>query len=214
VSSGHFKGCRTPEDCWCEAKRYLKLSVVTLGIFALEIVAGFAIESLALVADSFHVLTDNVVILVALSAVAIIKLNATAGPAQIRTGAFYLSLGLLGATMLGVAWEAFDRLFNPQEVESGIVMAAVALIGLGGNILQRRMHERAPDEHKHELHRSISLHILSDLFLSGAVTLGGVLIALTGSKLVDPLLTIGVVGWTLWGMLKLIRNPGGEEHRH
>lgn len=214
---GHFKGCSTPDNCWCEAKRFLGLFVITLGVFVLEIVAGFAIGSLALVADAFHVLTDNVVILVALSAVVIIKLNATARPTQVRIWAFYLSIGLLGATMLGVAREAFDRLFSsPQEIESGIVMAVVALVGLGGNLLQRHIHKGAPEKHQHKLHRSISLHIDSDAILSVAVIVGGILISITEWVTIDPLLTIGVVGWTYFQIVKILldKNKSDPPHAH
>lgn len=208
---GHFKGCTTPDDCWCEAKRLVRVFSVTLAIFALEIIAGFLIGSLSLIADAFHVLSDNAAILVALAAAVIIKLGLAGNAPSIRTGALYVSIALLLITMTWVAVEAVSRLIDSHPTPPGLIVMGVALLGLMGNILQHRIHEEAPAEHRHRLHRSLSIHIQSDLQLSGGVIVGGALIALTGLPQIDPLITLGVVAWVFRETWKLV---WGQSHHH
>src|SRR4051812_38905696 len=109
---------------------------ISLAILVVEVVGGIASDSLALLADAGHVLTDVAAIGLALLAIWIGGRPADAG----RTFG-YLRFEILAAAinavlLFGVAayilFEAFRRLADPPVVASGL-MLVVAVLGLAGN---------------------------------------------------------------------------------
>jgi len=213
MSNGHFKDCVTPTDCWCEIKRYGILFGIAGMILIAEVVGGIISQSLALLADAGHVLTDTGAILVAI----IVSYRVKCGANETRTRKVggYVNVLLLGGVAVWVLVEATERFQEPREVVSW-VMISIAVLGTIGNYVQHRMMESADEDHV--THESMHLHILSDLIQSIGVVLGGILIWMTGWVLIDPIISILIAlmmaRWT-WKLLrKLWSGKYDNKHKH
>jgi cobalt-zinc-cadmium efflux system protein len=166
--------------------RLVAVLILTLAILAVEVAGGIAANSLALLADAGHMLTDVAGIGMALLAIWF----AGRSPTSARTFGF-LRVEILAAVanavlLLGVAAlilvEAWRRLSEPLDVASGL-MLVVALVGLaanGGSLFLLR------DAQRHSLNmRGAYLEVMGDFFGSGAVIVAAVVIALTGWTAAD-----------------------------
>jgi cobalt-zinc-cadmium efflux system protein len=179
---------------------------LTLALVVVEAGAGLFANSLALLTDAAHNVTD--VIALGLTWFA---LRLALRPAHPGKTYGYHRAGILAALVnstglvllaLGIFYEAYDRFLRPPEVESGImaaVAAAAFLINLGTALLVRR-----GSEHDLNLH-SAFVHLLGDVFSTlGALAAAGA-IALTGWTGWDALASalIGVfILWNAWGILR------------
>ena len=186
--------------------RLIAVFLITVVIFVVEVVGGLASNSLALIADAGHVFTDVVGVGLALGAIWI-----AARPASDeRTFGFYRA-EILGAVinavlLFGVAgyilYEAWQRLMEPPEVGSGL-MLAVALGGGAANGVSLWLLRRAQGESLNM--RGAYLEVMGDLLGSVAVVVAAVVIALTGQTVADPIASalIGVLILPrTWGLLR------------
>ena len=174
--------------------RFLAVFGLTLAIFVVEAVGGFASNSLALLADAGHMLTDVAGIGLALLAIWI-----GARPARPERTFGYQRLEILAAVvnallLFGVGaiilFEAVRRLAQPPEVTSGL-MIAVALVGLAGNGVSLWLLREAEGRSLNA--RGAFLEVLSDFAGSAAVIVAGVVIVLTGFGAADAIASI-VIG--------------------
>jgi cobalt-zinc-cadmium efflux system protein len=176
--------------------RLLTVFGLTLAIFAVEAIGGFAANSLALLADAGHMLTDVAGIGLALLAIWI-----GARPAGPERTFGYQRLEILAATvnallLFGVGafilFEAVRRLAQPAEVASGL-MIAVALVGLAGNGASLWLLRDAQSKSLNA--RGAFLEVLSDFAGSAAVIVAGLLIVVTGFGAADAIasMVIGVL---------------------
>jgi cobalt-zinc-cadmium efflux system protein len=189
------------------ATRRLTLAlVVTLAFVGVEAAAGVLANSLALLTDAAHNLTD--VFALGLSWVA---LRLAARPATAGRTFGYHRAGILvalfnSATLvvvaLGIFWEAYRRLLAPPPVQQGlmIVVAAVAFgVNLGTALLVRRGSQ-------HDLNlRSAFVHLAGDAISTLGAVLAGVGIALTGWRALDPLVSILIgllIVYNAWGVVR------------
>lgn len=176
--------------------RLVAVFVVTSVVLVVEVIGGLASNSLALLADAGHMLTDVVGIGLALGAIWI------AGRAPSRSRSFgYLRLEILAAVanavlLFGVAafvlYEAWRRLSDPSEISSG-VMLAVAVLGLGANSISLYLLR---DGHASSLNmRGAYLEVMGDFAGSAAVIVAALVIAATGWLQADALASavIGVL---------------------
>ena len=186
--------------------RLIAVFLITLVIFVVEVVGGLASNSLALIADAGHVFTDVVGVGLALGAIWF-----AARPASDeRTFGFYRA-EILGAVinavlLFGVAayilYEAWQRLMEPPEVGSGL-MLAVALGGGAANGVSLWLLRRAQGESLNM--RGAYLEVMGDLLGSVAVVVAAIVIALTGQTVADPIASalIGVLILPrTWGLLR------------
>jgi len=168
-------------------------------IFALELVGSYVAQSLALLADSLHNLSDFATLVLALIATRLASRAATATRTfgYLRSEVLVAFVNALTLVLVGLylVIEGTRRAMEPQEVE-GVAVIAFGAIGLLANVastLLLRPHARA------DLNaRSAMLHLATDAAESGAVVLGGILLVL-GVPLVDPLLSIGIGLFTVKG---------------
>ena len=203
MRNGHFNGCSTPTNCWCEVKRYGILFCIAAVIMAAEVVGGIASKSLALLADAGHVLTDTGAIFVAIVVGYCVKCGAN--EARTRKIGGYINALLLGGIAIFIAVEAVKRFKQPQEVVSWM-MLSIATVGTIGNFVQHRIMKSA--DNKHVTHESMRLHILSDLMQSLGVVFGGVLIWVTGWVLIDPIISMIIALWMgkwTWELISKLR---------
>jgi cobalt-zinc-cadmium efflux system protein len=179
--------------------------ILTAGFVVAEAVAGYRAGSLALLSDAGHNFTDAFGLL--LAAIAFVLESRPANHVKTygyhRTGvlAAFINALLLVALSLGLFYESYRRVLNPQPVAENIMIwvAAAGLIlnlgiawGLGG--------------HGGDINvRAVWIHMLGDAASCVGIILGAVLIHYTGWLAVDPLLSIligaGII-WTAWDIFR------------
>lgn len=178
---------------------------LTLGYAVIEVVGGFLSNSLALLSDAGHMVTDSASLFFALLA------NYLAGrPASGKYSFGYAKLEVLAALLNAIAmfavviWivvEAIERFYDPQPVNGSSVFI-VATLGLMINIAVVWTLSR--DQASINT-RAALLHVMGDLLGSIAAITAGVVIYFGGPFLIDPILSIFVSTLILhssWGVLK------------
>jgi cobalt-zinc-cadmium efflux system protein len=178
-----------------DGNRLMWALVLTGGFAIVEIVGGFLANSLTLLADAGHMLTDA-----ASLALAWVALRFSVRPSDRRRTYGYQRLQVLAAfansilLLLAVAWivyEAIARLRNPAPV-AGPLMLAVAGGGLLVNLVALVLLRRGDPENLNL--RAAYLHVLSDLLGSLAALLAATVIIFTNWTRIDPLLALLVAG--------------------
>lgn len=174
-------------------KRLLLSLVVTIVIFIAEALGGILSQSLALLSDAGHVLTDAFALGLSLIAFLIMK-----RPSDYKATYGYQRIGLLAALINGISLVviaififigAFNRFHAPPEINSS-VMLSVAAAGFMGNLIMAWILG-----HKHhDLNmKSVWLHVLGDTVSSAGVIIAGLIIKFTGWVLADTIAS-GIVG--------------------
>jgi cobalt-zinc-cadmium efflux system protein len=191
-------------------RRFLGLGLgILLAFMVAEVVLGLLANSLALLADAGHMLSDASALALALFASWAAGLPArgrwTFGFARAEILAAQVNglvLLLLGAWIL---YSAGRRLADPPEVD-GAVVGAVALAGIVVNVGVLRVLSRARRESLNI--RGAYLHVATDLAAFVGTAIAGGLILLTGWDRFDPLASIVVVGLMLVAAVSLLRESG------
>jgi len=187
-------------------QRGLRIALVlTATILVAEVIGGYLSNSLALLADAGHMLTDVLAIALAYFAIGF----ATRPPTERKTYGWY-RLEVLAALINGVTlvvmslfifWEAYERITHPPEV-STFTMLVVAVVGLIANAFGLFFLHG----HGHSLNmRGAYLHVLGDLLSSVAVVAGGVFMAFTGIYVADPILSLLIGLIIIGGAYRLLR---------
>ncbi|HMM22401.1 MAG TPA: cation diffusion facilitator family transporter [Selenomonadales bacterium] len=174
-------------------KKGLLLSfTLTATIMMVEFAGGVITNSLALISDAGHMLSDAGALLLSLVAV----WYAAKPPSPNKTFGFYrfeiLAALLNGAALFLIAgvimWEAYHRIWQPPEVQSG-AMIIIAVIGLLTNLVSAWSLTHHGDTANINV-RSAYLHILGDALGSvGAIT-AGVLIYFFRWYWADPAVSV------------------------
>jgi cobalt-zinc-cadmium efflux system protein len=174
-------------------KRLVWSLAVTLVILAGEVIGGILSNSLALLSDAGHVLTDAFALGLSLIAALIMK-----RPSDYRATYGYQRIGLLAALLNGASLvvmavfifvETYKRLLSPPEINSSL-MLVIATAGFAGNIAMAFILSRG---HKDLNIQSAWLHVLGDTVSSAGVIIAGIVIKFTGWTVADPIAS-GVVG--------------------
>jgi len=186
--------------------RVLRISlVVTLAYIVLLVVAGLRAHSLALLSEAGHNLSDFVALLMSWGAVYL-----QGRPPSARKTFGYNRAGVLVAFVNGLSlvliafyilYEAFRRLQAPVDVRAGIMIwVAAAGVVMNGAIALLLMRGRRDINL-----RSALLHEIGDTLSTAAVIAGGIMIALTGERWIDPALSVGIGVMILWSSIGIIR---------
>jgi len=179
--------------------------VLTLAFVFIEAIAGFVANSLALLTDAAHNLTD--VIALGLSWYAI---RLTSQPANARSTYGYHRVGILVALLnsttlllisLGIFYEAWRRFLNPPEVQSGVLITVgliAVVINLATALLMRKGSE-------HDLNiRSAFVHLMGDVMSTVGAVIAGIMIYFTRANWLDPFVSV-LIGFLIlynaWGIL-------------
>lgn len=181
---------------------------ITASIMVLEFVGGLWTNSLALLSDSGHMLSDAGSL-----ALSLLAMWFAAKPTSLRLSFGFHRFEILAAlfnavTLFAIAgiiiWEAIDRFVHPSVVASGSMML-IACVGLFANLLSAWSLMRKGDVHGNLNLRSAYLHILGDALGSvGAIAAGGLML-LFGWYMADPLISVLVSLLILrgaWSVLK------------
>lgn len=180
--------------------------LLTIGILLVEVAAGLASHSLALLSDAGHILTDAAALGLAWFAAAQAE-----RPADDRRTYGYHRIGILtallnGATLVlvtvGIGYEAIQRLQRPEPVLPQLMIPAAALAVLANVGIGLGLHRSAGESLNA---RAALLHVVGDVGASLAVIAGAVAIALTGALWIDPALSLLIAALIAVGSVRVIR---------
>ncbi|WP_231703195.1 cation diffusion facilitator family transporter [Halopseudomonas pelagia] len=201
----HHGHSHAPEVNTSNERRLLMVFALTFGYALIQAVGGWLSGSLALIADSGHMISDAAALLLALIAYRIARKPADAtrtyGFHRIRVLAALANGASLLILVAWIAWEAISRINSPVEVLAG-PMLVVAVIGLLVNIIGAwTLWSGNRDDGNL---RGALLHVIGDLLGSVAAIAAAIGIMLTGWTILDPLLSILVallVVKSAWGLV-------------
>jgi cobalt-zinc-cadmium efflux system protein len=201
---GHGHSHAAPPERW---DRAFAVGIgLNIAYVIAEGVAGFALGSVALLADAGHNLSDVLGLAVAWGGATL----ARSAPSKRFT------YGLKGSTILAalanallllvaigaIALEAAQRFGTPPHVP-GLDVAGVAAIGIAVNAITAWMFARGRQGDVNI--RGAYLHMLSDAMVSAGVVAAGIVIWWTGAGWIDPLVSLiiaAVIFWQTWGLLR------------
>lgn len=177
----------------------------TLGFAVVETIAGFAANSLALVSDAGHMLTDSLSLGLAAFAAWLSRRPPSAshsyGLARAEVVAALVNSLLMLALVAFIVSEAWQRFSEPRPVQ-GTTVFVVALIGLGVNLAVGWLLMRGEES----LNRSAALlHVAGDALGSIAALAAGLVIMFTGWTPIDPILSVVISLLILVSTLNLLR---------
>lgn len=171
-----------------------------------ETVFGWQADSLALLSDAGHNLSDVLGLLVAYGGLYLAQLR----PNQKHTyglGRATILAALFNAMVLliaigGIMWEAVGRFSHPVPIQGGIVML-VAAIGVVINGITAWLFMSG---NKEDLNlRGAFLHMAADALVSLGVVIAGAMFIWTGSVWLDPALSMVIAVVILWSTWDLLR---------
>lgn len=111
---------------------------------------------------------------------------------------------IIGAAFL-VGWQAIQRLFDPQPLETVPLGLAIAGVAALLNLVVSRVLQRAGEVHRSETLKAESLHLRADVWTSGAVIVGILGVVLTGWEWLDPVVALAVAVHVLVSGGRLLR---------
>ncbi len=184
----------------------LKLALALTFCYMLaEAVGGWLTNSLALLADAGHMLTDVAALTLTLFAFWFARRPATSrktyGYYRIEILAAFINGIALVLLSLWIVYEAVERLREPNGV-LGLQMTLIATGGLVINIIAAWLLH---SEHQHNLNmRGAWLHVMGDLLGSVAAMIAGILIVAFGAMWADPACSILISLIIIYGAWRLI----------
>lgn len=192
-------------------RRALAGALALIVVFmAVELVVGFAAESLAVLADAGHMVTDSVALGLALGASWIAGRPSTParsfGFRRAEILAAFANAVLLVAIAIWIFVEAYGRLREPPEVLAGWVLAVGVvgvLVNLGAAVMLGRSHGSSLNR------RAAFTHVLTDLLGSVGVIVAAVVVLATGWREADPLVSLFIGALVLASSWTILRDSIG-----
>jgi cobalt-zinc-cadmium efflux system protein len=203
--AGHSHSVSADAD---RGKLWIALALI-LGFMAVEVVAGILANSLALLSDAAHMLTDAAAIALSLVALRLSRRppggSMTFGLKRVEI----LSAQVNGITLLVlatlIAFEGVRRLIDPPGVEGGLVLV-VALAGVAVNLAAAGVLARA---NRQSLNVEGSYqHIVTDLYAFIGTAVAAAVILLTGFDRADAIASLAVAALMLHSAYGLLRDSG------
>lgn len=166
---------------------------LTTAYMLAEVIGGLITNSLALLADAGHMLTDVGGLALALLAIKFAERPATPertyGYYRVEILAALTNAVVLIGISLYILYEAYERFRNPPEVESG-TMLIIASIGLAINIAGVLILRAGSKESLNM--KGAYFEVLSDMLTSVGVIVAGVIMLTSGWYYADPLISAGI----------------------
>jgi cobalt-zinc-cadmium efflux system protein len=184
-----------PRDAVLAGRRGLRIALaITCSFMVAEAIGGWVANSLALMADAAHMLTDAAALGLSLFAIQVAARGATErrsyGLLRAEILAALANGVMLVAISVGIFYEAYVRFWSPPAVDVPLLIG-VASAGLVANIAAAAVLFRSHGGHINA--RAAYVHVLGDLLGSvGAVAAGAIMLA-TGWYAADPLIS-AIVG--------------------
>lgn len=179
--------------------------VITVAFALVEAIGGWLSGSLALISDSGHMFTDALAL----------ALSLWAGYVATRAGSERQTFGLLrveilvalvngvalAAVSLYIMYEAFLRLQEPPEIQSGL-MLGVAVAGLAANLAGVLILREGARENLNV--KGAFMHIFGDLLSSVGVIVAALLVFLFGLYIADPAISLVISVIILYGSYRIV----------
>ncbi|HEX7784571.1 MAG TPA: cation diffusion facilitator family transporter [Sphingobium sp.] len=171
-----------------------------------EVIGGILFNSLALLSDAAHMLTDVAALVIALLAIRMGRKapdeKRTFGYRRFEILAAAFNAVLLFFIAIYVFVEAIKRFNQPQEIQSW-GMLVVAALGLGVNLISMRLLMAGKDKSFNV--KGAYLEVWADMIGSVGVIAGALVIRFTGWTWVDPIVAVAIGIWVLprtWVLLR------------
>jgi cobalt-zinc-cadmium efflux system protein len=200
MGAGHDHGAGA------NAHRLTWALVLTGSFLIVEVIGALTFNSLALLSDAAHMLTDVAALAIALAAIKVGQRPAddtrTFGYRRFEILAAAFNALLLFVVAGYVLYEGVRRLMAPTEVQS-LGMMAIAAAGLVVNLISMRLLAGGKDDSLNV--KGAYLEVWADMLGSIGVIAGAALIWFTGWNWVDPVVGIAIGLWVLprgWTLLK------------
>ena len=172
---------------------------LTLGFVGVEALLGWFGHSLALLSDAGHNLADAAALGFSWYAV-----RAAARPSHERMTYGYHRMGVVAALAnaaslvviaIVIVWEAIERLRYPAQPNAGLMIGvAVAAVAVN-TLISVRLHAGAA----HDINvRSAYLHMVGDAVSAFGVVIAGVIVAMTGQPVADPIVSLLIAALIVW----------------
>jgi cobalt-zinc-cadmium efflux system protein len=195
-----------PDRAEADLTRPLLLAIAVTATFTvIEFVGGLVSDSLALISDASHMLTDTLALLLTLGAVRLALLPATDSRTFGYKRAEILAALANGTTLVVITllifYEAARRIVSPENIDSGL-MLIIGLAGLGANAVGAYiLHDRASSSLNI---KGAFIHLLGDFLSSIGVVVAALLIMFFDLRLADPVLSILIGVIILYSSFKLV----------
>ena len=189
-----------------QARRLRLALVLTAVFFVAEVVGGLLSNSLALLADAGHMLTDMGALALSLFVAWFSRQRAvpekTYGYLRWEILAAFLNGSLLLLVSAGIIWEAVSRLRSPEALSSGVML----VVALGGLLVNAVAAWVLHPLHAHSLNaRGAYLHVLGDLLGSVGTVAAAVVVRATGWLQADPIASLLVTLLVVRSAWRLVR---------
>lgn len=179
---------------------------INLVFLIVEVIGGILTNSLALLADAGHMLTDVGALALAIFVAFLARKPATPGKTYGLLRAEVLGAFINGATLVIVVgiilWEAWKRLGINQDID-GPVMVVIAIFGLLANVASAFVLAKGREENVNI--KGAFLHMIADALGSVGAIIAGLVIWITGWFPIDTIASIVIailILWSTWGFLK------------
>ncbi|MEK4009691.1 cation diffusion facilitator family transporter [Peribacillus sp. FSL M8-0224] len=174
-------------------KKALFLSFIIITIFMIvEVIGGLVTNSLALLSDAGHMLSDAAALGLSLTAIKLGERKASATNTFGYRRFEIIAASLNGITLIAISlyifYEAYQRLMDPPEVQS-IGMLLISVLGLIVNIIAAAILMKADKDSNLNV-RSAFLHVLGDMLGSVGAIVAALLIMFFGWGIADPIASI------------------------
>lgn len=189
-----------------QARRLRLALVLTALFFVAEVVGGFVSNSLALLADAGHMLTDVGALSLSLFVVWFSRQPAapekTYGYLRWEILAAFLNGSVLLVVSVAIVWEAVSRLRAPEPLETGLML----VVAIGGLLVNAVAALILHPVHRHSLNaRGAYLHVVGDLLGSVGTVVAAVVVRATGWLPADPLASLLVTLLVMRSAWRLVR---------
>lgn len=193
-----------------DLKRINQAFYVGIGANALytiiEFVVGIRINSLALISDASHNLSDVATLIISLLGMKLAQKGATAlytyGYKKASILASFVNAVILCLIVIKIGVESIERFSHPPQMQ-GVMIIITALIGILINGLSAFLFYKGQ---KDDINiKGAFLHLMVDALVSLGVIVSGALIALTGWNIIDPIISFViafVILFSTWSLLK------------
>ena len=207
-------GAGHSHDCHAEPRDFSRAFAVgialNVAIVAIEATYGFLADSMALISDAGHNLSDVLGLVIGWAGAVMAKRSPsprfTYGLKKASILAALINSLFLLVAVGAIAAEAIRRLFYPvhAEAQTMIWVAAVAIVG---NVLTAMLFARGRSRDINV--RAAYQHMAADAAVSAAVVFAGLVILWTGQQWVDPVMSLAVAAVILWGSAGLMKESVG-----
>ena len=182
--------------------------IITILFTITEIVGGLLSNSLALLSDSAHMISDVIALGLSMTAIYLARRSPnskyTFGYLRFEIIASFLNGLLLCIIAIGIFIEGIRRFIRPEEVNFGL-MLTIAVIGLAVNMVLTYVLSRSNKEEENLNIKSALWHFIGDLLSSIGVIVSAALIYFTGLLFFDPLISIIIGGIIFTGGAKILK---------